>query len=172
MEMTRRGFVQASATVAAVNAIPFVWASAPLHDVAAADVATKLSPMNADLLAALGARIGFEAAARVSPAGDPVSMSYVNHAGAHLAPLFEGVERGAQWQCAAKGTCVGATADYGAVLATVTFSNVVTRESVRVEIDSTSLSHLAMIEAGSPSPNIRHHAVMAAPSDSMYRLVA
>ncbi len=166
-EVTRRGFIQAgaagAATVAASHAA-FASLNTP------SDSANSAHSVSDALLAALGARIGLEVAQNLAPAGEALTLSYLDCAGEALAALRAGIVQGASWQCGERVHCANAKGSYGNTLGVALFRNSRSGREARVSIDATALSHIALIESASASMNVQKHAVMVAPADSMYRV--
>jgi hypothetical protein len=125
---------------------------------------------NPSLLRALGSRIGLEAAQRVAPNGEAVSLMYFDGAGANLDALREGIEQGLAWQCNTRVAMNEVAVPYGAILGVAIVRNLETAVETRVEIDATALSQLAMIEANSRAASVQKQAVMSAAAENFYRV--
>jgi hypothetical protein len=125
---------------------------------------------NPSLLRALGSRIGLEAAQRVAPNGEAVSLIYFDGAGENLDALREGIEQGLAWQCDTRVAVNEVSVPYSAMLGVAIVRNLETAVETRVEIDATALSELAMIEANSRSASVQKHSVMSAAAENFYRV--
>ena len=128
------------------------------------------SAVSADLLRALGNRIGLEVATAISSDGAPLTMSYLDCAGPSVDALREGIEQGMQWQVGAAPACGEAQAAHGSVLGVALISNVATGRTARVEIDATALSMISLIESVKTPASTHKHAVLTASADNLYRV--
>jgi TAT (twin-arginine translocation) pathway signal sequence len=169
---TRRDFLKTSAAMAAtaagslsITGYGFAMPSEPQTK-----LSHKAATSQADLLRALGARLGLEAAERVAANGEAVSLLYLDYAGASVDPLREGVAEGLGWHCGESVHVTELNLPYGALLGVAIVRNLETAVETRVEIDATLLSELAMIEANAPSLSVQKHAVMSASADHFYRV--
>jgi hypothetical protein len=173
LETNRREFLKTSAT--ACVAAPLVFSTSGVVSAAftKTDVRAHAVPAlgNGDLLRSLGSRIGLEAAQRVAPNGEAVSLMYLDYAGASIDPLREGIAQGLGWHCGDSVHATELNLPYGAMLGVAIIRNLETAVETRVEIDSTLLSELAMIEANSSSLSVQKHAVMSASADHFYRVI-
>ena len=136
---------------------------------AAATATAAPSAVSADLLRALGNRIGLEVATEIS-GGAPLTMSYLDCAGPSVDALREGIEQGVQWQIGVAPACVEAQTTHGAVLGVALISNVATGRTARVEIDATALSMIALMESVKTPASTHKHAVLTASADNLYRV--
>ena len=137
---------------------------------AAATATAAPSAVSADLLRALGNRIGLEVASEISGDGALLTMSYLDCAGPSVDALREGIEQGVQWQIGVAPACVEAQASHGAVLGVALISNVATGRTARVEIDATALSMISLIESVKTPASTHKHAVLTASADNLYRV--
>jgi hypothetical protein len=172
LETNRREFLKTSATVCVAAPIVLSMSgivSATLTQ-SASDLSSSTALQNSELLRALGSRIGLEAAQRVAPNGEAVSLMYFDGAGSNLDALREGIEQGLAWQCEARVAMNEVAVPYSAMLGVAIVRNLETAVETRVEIDATALSQLAMIEANSPSQSVQKHAVMSASADCFFRV--
>ena len=128
------------------------------------------SAVSADLLRALGDRIGLEVATEISGGGAPLTMSYLDCAGPSVDALREGIEQGVQWQIGVAPACVEAQASHGSVLGVALISNAATGRTARVEIDATALSMISLIESVKTPASTHKHAVLTASADNLYRV--
>ncbi|TAG67755.1 MAG: hypothetical protein EAZ24_15375, partial [Burkholderiales bacterium] len=167
----RRTFLQSSAALAV--SLPSLGAviAAPL--VGASDPATSLNStkrnVDADLLHALGERIGRAAAEQVAPNGEAVSLMYFDYAGPSIAALKAGIVTGLTQQCGEAPTCNEISLPYGDRVGVALVRNLATAEEIRIEIDATMLSHLAMIEELAPSAGIAKTSLLQADASYFYR---
>ncbi len=138
--------------------------------IAAAAATAAPSAVSADLLRALGNRIGLEVATAISSNGAPLTMSYLDCAGPSVDALREGIEQGMQWHVGAAPACVEAQAPHGSVLGVALISNAATGRAARVEIDATALSMIALIESVKTPASTHKHAVLTASADNLYRV--
>jgi hypothetical protein len=167
-DTTRRDFLKHTAVVA--GSLP---AALSISGVAAASslaIETRGNVLlsDGDLLRALGERIGLEAAERVAPNGEAVSLMYFDYAGVAIDPLRAGIEHGLAWHCATVSTNE-LSMPYGALLGVAIVRNLETARETRIEIDAAALSQLAMIEANAPSRGIAKLAMMNASPAFFYR---
>ena len=128
------------------------------------------SAVSADLLRALGNRIGLEVATAISSDGAPLTMSFLDCAGPSVDALREGIEQGVQWQVGAAPACVEAQASHGSVLGVALIRNLATGRTARVEIDATALSMISLIESVKTPASTHKHAVLTASTDNLYRV--
>ena len=128
------------------------------------------SAVSADLLRALGNRIGLEVATAISSDGAPLTLSYLDCAGPSVDALREGIEQGMQWQIGTAPACVEAQAAHGSLLGVALISNAATGRTVRVEIDATALSMISLIESVKTPASSHKHAVLTASADNLYRV--
>ena len=166
ISQSRREFMvhssQAGAALAVIGGAPSAFAA----------VAAPAAPsaVSADLLRALGNRIGLEVATEISGGGAPLTMSYLDCAGPSVDALREGIEQGVQWQIGVAPACVEAQASHGSVLGVALISNVATGRTARVEIDATALSMISLIESVKTPASTRKHSVLTASADNLYRV--
>jgi len=137
---------------------------------ALADAIAPTAAVNADLLHALGSRIGLEVASVIAGNGAPLTMSYLDCAGASVDALREGIEQGMQWHVGAAPACAEAQGARSSLLGVALISNTVSGRSARVEIDSTALSMIALIESVKTPASAHKHAVLTASADNLYRV--
>jgi hypothetical protein len=172
LETNRREFLKTSATVCV--AAPIALSMSGVVGAALAsnvpDFSASTAVHNGDLLRALGSRIGLEAAQRVAPNGEAVSLMYFDGAGSNLDALREGIEQGLAWQCDSRVAMNEVAVPYSAMLGVAVVRNLETAVETRVEIDATALSQLAMIEANSTSQSVQKQAVMSASADCFFRV--
>lgn len=167
---TRRDFLKTTAVAA--GALPTAMSLSGLAGAASLGsdaLATEALLTDGDLLRALGERIGLEAAERVAPNGEAVSLMYLGYAGVAIDPLRAGIERGLAWQCGEAVATNEVSMPYGALLGVAIVRNLHTAQETRIEIDAAALSQLAMIEANAPSRGIAKLAMMNASSAAFYR---
>jgi hypothetical protein len=172
LETNRREFLKTSATVCVAAPLAFSASGIVSAALTQTDIGVNAVPPlgNSDLLRSLGSRIGLEAAQRVAPNGEAVSLMYMDYAGASIDPLREGIAQGLGWHCGESVHVTELNLPYGTMLGVAIVRNLETAVETRVEIDSTLLSELAMIEANSPSTSVQKHAVMSASADHFYRV--
>ncbi len=125
---------------------------------------------SADLLQALGARIGLEVAGELGKHGEPLSLAYLDAAGPSVDALRSGIEQGVAWQIGAAPSSIETHIAASSVLGVALIRNPLTARSARVEIDTTALSMIAMIESGRTPPAAQKHAVLIADANSLYRV--
>jgi hypothetical protein len=164
---SRRDFVlsgaRAGAAAAVVGAMPAAFAATP----AAQNVADAAS---ADLLQALGARIGLEVASEIGSQGDALTLAYLDAAGDSVDALRVGLEQGLSWQTGRAASSVESPSASSSLLGVALISNAVNGRSARVEINATSLSMLTMIEADRTPASSKKLSVLTANSDNFYRV--
>ncbi len=167
-EMNRRDFLTASAKISAaaatVAAVPAALA-APIDAPAPASV-------HADLLRALGMRIGLDAAAEIGTFGEALSVTYFDAAGASIDPLREGIEDGARLGVSCGAVCVESSLPYGDVLGIAYFRDAHSGRTARVEIYPSALTQIELISQGTRSGSLQKQAIMTASADSLYSLTA
>lgn len=170
-DVTRRTFLQSSAALAislptlqSVIAAPLIGeAENTAHRGAAADTA------DADLLRAVGERIGRDAAAQVAPKGEAVSLMYFDYAGPSVSMLKAGIVSGLAQMSFVEPAYNEVSLPYGDQMGVAIVRNLVTAEEMRIEVNPTLLSHLAMIEEISPSAGIAKTSVLQADASYFYR---
>ncbi len=133
-------------------------------------VAPTPAAVNADLLHALGSRIGLEVASVIASEGAPLTVSYLDCAGPSVDALRKGIEQGVNWHAGAAPTCIEAHGAHSSLLGVALISNTVSGRSARVEIDSTALSMIALIESVKTPASAHKHAVLTASADNLYRV--
>jgi hypothetical protein len=163
---TRREFLKVTAAATAIPAV--CWSSGVAS--AIASVAPSLPTVDGDLLDTVGERIGFDAALRVAPNGEAVSLMYFDYAGPTIDGLRSGIERGLAFQCNGNVASSEIELPYGELLAVAIVRNLETAVETRVEIDAAMLSHLALIEANAPSVGIAKTSVMSADAAYFYNV--
>jgi hypothetical protein len=131
---------------------------------------TAVPQFSADLLQALGARIGLEVATALGDHGTPLTLAYLDAAGPSVDALRSGIEQGVSWHTGAVPSAIETQIIAPSVLGVALISNPVTGRSARVEIDTTALSMIAMIESGRTPPSAQKHAVLTAGAHSLYRV--
>lgn len=139
-------------------------------------LATIVSPsvvgaaVSSDLLHALGTRIGLEVASVISSDGAPLAMSYLDCAGPSVDALREGIEQGVAWEVGAAPACAEAQGLHSSILGVALITNRATGRSARVEIDTTALSMINLIESVKTPASTQKHAVLTASADNLYRV--
>ena len=181
-QASRREFMSDSAKAVAVAAtavaVPGVFAAlpsaAPSASVATAIRVGATAVADADLLHALGTRIGLEIAAEIGGEGVdavPLALSYADSAGPAIDPLQAGIAHAMVLACGAAGAaCIETSAPYSSVLGVALITNPATGRMARVEIFPEALSHLTMIQDATASASLQKQAVMSANSDAFYRV--
>lgn len=167
-EVTRREFLKSSAAVAATVPAVGSWVGAVYAGDVAAQAAHASSRLDADLLRAVGERIGSDAALRVAPNGEAVSLMYFDYAGSTVDPLRAGIERGLSLHCGDRVAVNEISLPYGELLGVAIVRNLETAVETRVEINATMLSHLALIEDAAPSTGIAKTSIMSADASYFY----
>ena len=164
----------AAATVAAPGAFAAQLSAAPITGVTTAFGADLATVADADLLHALGTRIGLEIAAKIGGEGAdavPLALSYTDSAGSAIDPLQAGIAHAMVLACGAAGAaCIETNAPYSSVLGVALITNPATGRMARVEIFPEALSHLTMIQEATASASLQKQAVMSANSDAFYRV--
>jgi hypothetical protein len=166
---TRRDFLKTSAAVAVTTPAVASLASVAEAMLPHATMSMPATTIDRDMLRAVGERIGFDAALRVAPNGEPVSLMYFDYAGTTVDALRVGIERGLALQSGGEVAAVELSLPYGELLGVAVVRNLNTAVETRIEIDPTMLSHLALIEANAPSAGIAKTAVMSADASYFYR---
>lgn len=170
---SRRQFMAGSAkTCALVGALGVVGVVGGANAVtmSAEPALLRSAAVDADLLHALGARIGMDVASEIGSNEAPLTVSYVDTAGPSIDPLREGIEHAMRLHSGAPSAVVETAAPYASVLGVALMTNPATGRSARVEIFPESLSQIAMIQSAASSASLHKQAVMSAPSDSFYRV--
>jgi len=163
---SRRQFMAGSAkTCALVGALGVVGGA---H--AFAGTASTAGAVDADLLHALGTRIGLDVAAAIGEGEAPLTVSYLDAAGPSIDPLREGIEHAMRLHSDSPSVCNEAAAPYASALGVALMHNPATGRSARVEIFPESLSQIAMIQSATGSASLQKQAVMSAPADGFYRV--
>ena len=148
--------------------------AAPITGVTTAFGTDLATVADADLLHALGTRIGLEIAAEIGGEGAdavPLALSYTDSAGSAIDPLQAGIAHAMVLACGAAGAaCIETNAPYSSVLGVALISNPATGRMARVEIFPEALSHLTMIQEATASASLQKQAVMSANSDAFYRV--
>jgi hypothetical protein len=170
-DTTRRDFLKTTATVAAT--VPAFTSFAGFSEalLPSASVNSLVLSVDRDLLRAVGERIGFDAAARVAPNGEAVSLMYFDYAGTSVDGLRQGIERGLALQSQSPVAINELELPYGELLGIAVVRNLETAVETRVEIEPVMLSHLALIEANAPSAGIAKTAVLSADASFFYNAV-
>ena len=170
------GSVKVGAVAASVALAPMAFATG-FDDAAVGTLAsTSAAAVHADLLHALGTRIGLEIATEIGSSADgnktsPLALSYADNAGPAIDPLQAGIAHAMVLACGADGAaCIETNAPYASVLGVALISNPATGRTARVEIFPEALSHLTMIQESTSSATIQKQAVMSASSDAFYRV--
>ncbi len=167
-DVTRRAFLKSSAAVA----VSVPTAASLVGAAYAADVSANTTmasrALDADLLRAVGERIGSDAAQRVAPNGERVSFMYFDYAGSSVDPLRAGIERGLALHCGDDVSMNEISLPYGDLLGVAIVRNLESAVETRVEIDATMLSHLALIEDIAPSAGIARSSIMSADASYFY----
>ena len=181
-QASRREFMSDSAKVCALTvatvAAPVAFAAqlsaAPITGATTALGTSVVAVADADLLHALGTRIGLEIAAEIGGDGTdavPLALSYADSAGPAIDPLQAGIAHAMVLACGAAGAaCIETSAPYSSVLGVALISNPATGRMARVEIFPEALSHLTMIQEATASASLQKQAVMSANSDIFYRV--
>lgn len=153
---------------AQLSAAPPVLATTTISGLGMATVA------DADLLHALGTRIGLEIAHEIGGEGAdavPLALSYTDNAGPAIDPLQAGIAHAMVLACGAAGAaCIETSAPYSSILGVALISNPATGRMARVEIFPEALSHLVMIQEATNSASLQKQAVMSASADAFYRV--
>jgi hypothetical protein len=170
-DSTRREFLKSSAVVAASVPVSTSFAGFANALANTAGNASGLVSVDSDLLRAVGERIGFDAALRVAPNGEAVSLMYFDYAGTSVDALRVGIESGLSFQCGKHVASNEIELPYGDLLGVAIVKNLETAVETRIEIDATMLSHLALIEANAPSGGIAKSSVMSADAAYFYNVV-
>lgn len=165
VSQSRRDFMVHSTQAAAALAV-----SGGVSGAFAAAATASSDAVNADLLHALGSRIGLEVASAIGDAGVPLTMSYLDCAGPSVDALRSGIEQGVQWQSGVAPACVESQHAQASVLGVALISNGRTGRSARVEIETTALSMIALIESVKTPASAHKHAVLTANADTLYRV--
>ena len=162
------------ATVAAPVAFAAQLSAAPITGATIALGTRVVAVADADLLHALGTRIGLEIAAEIGGDGAdavPLALSYADNTGPAIDPLQAGIAHAMVLACGAAGAaCIETSAPYSSVLGVALISNPATGRMARVEIFPEALSHLTMIQEATASASLQKQAVMSANSDAFYRV--
>jgi hypothetical protein len=167
LSINRRDFLRSSATVAAAPiGLSSVASAARLFD---AETGANVGTADNDLLRTIGQRIGFDAAQRVAPNGEAVSLMYFDYAGPTVDALREGMAQAMTLHSSGKAAVYEIDVPYGELLGVALVRNLQTAAETRIEIDATMLSHLALIEATSSNKLLQHGSIMSAASDCFYR---
>lgn len=167
-EVTRREFLKSSAAVAATVPAVAAWVGAAYAEDRAANTTLDAAGMDADLLRAVGQRIGSDAAQRVAPNGEAVSLIYFDYAGTSVDPLRAGIERGLALHCGEHVAASEISLPYGELLGVAIVRNLATAVETRIEIHPTMLSHLAMIEEAAPTSGIAKTSILSADAAYFY----
>ncbi len=166
---SRRDFMATGARAGAALAVAGGVAGAG-GAVASTLMDTATPQFSADLLQALGARIGLEVASELGNPGEPLSLAYLDAAGPSVDALRSGIEQGVAWQIGVAPSSIETHIAASSVLGVALIRNPSTTRSARVEIDTTALSMIAMIESGRTPPSAQKHAVLTADANSLYRV--
>ncbi len=163
---SRRDFLTGSAKIGAAATIA---SSVPLA-FASADVSVEATAASADLLHALGQRIGLDVAEQIGTFGTPLSVTYMDGAGASVESLREGIEAGARFGVGCGAVCVEASIPYGDVLGIAFFHDPVSGRKARVEIYADTLTQIELIASTTRSGSLQKQAIMSASADRFYAL--
>lgn len=169
---SRREFLKSGARAGAALAV-VVGAGSTLGAVASAATPAATAGtavVNAELLHALGARIGLEVTEALGGADAPVSLAYIDAAGPAADALREGIERGIQWEAGSAASLREWQAPYCSLLGAALITNEATGQQAVVEIDATALSMIAMVESVKTPASAHKHAVLTASADNLYRV--
>jgi hypothetical protein len=172
------GTAKAGVVVAGAALAPLAFASsfsaAQVDGAIASFGARTTAAAHADLLHALGTRIGMEIAEEIGGEGVdsvPLALSYADNAGPAIDPLQAGIAHAMVLACGTDGAaCIETSAPYASVLGVALISNPATGRTARVEIFPEALSHLTMIQEATASASLQKQAVMSASSDAFYRV--
>lgn len=159
------GCAQAGAALAVVSG-----AQGALAAVASSPVVAGSASVSADLLQALGSRIGLEVAAMVGDAGAPLTLAYLDAAGPSVDALRVGVEQGVAWHAGSAPVCVETQVSAANTMGVALITNPATGRAARVEINATALSMIALIESVKTSASSQKHSVLTASADNLYRV--
>ncbi len=176
--LSRRAFLQGSATLSAATATFGLPVMAELLEPQPTSIEpSSPATVSAELLQALGARIGREAAEKLEAEGHALRVEWLDpslYTGTPeyaLTALSRGLETGLGQGCEAAVTCERWTAIAKTpLLASARILDNEGRRQAVIEIDTSALSLLAMIEDASVPPSARTMAVLLAPADAMYRI--
>jgi hypothetical protein len=171
-EVTRREFLKSSAAVTVTAPTVASWVGAAYANDVAVQATLGAHRVDADLLHAVGERIGSDAALRVAPNGESVSLMYFDYAGSSIDPLRTGIERGLSLHCGDRVAANEISLPYGELLGVAIVRNLETAVETRVEIDATMLSHLALIEDAAPSISIAKTSITSADAAYFYNVPA
>ncbi|TAG00728.1 MAG: hypothetical protein EAZ43_13085 [Betaproteobacteria bacterium] len=164
---SRRDFVlsgaRAGAAAAVVGAMPTAFAASSGASAAGAAA-------NADLLQALGSRIGLEVASHIGAEGDALTLAYLDAAGDSVDALRAGIEQGMSWQMGRAPVTVESPSASSSLLGVALVTNTASGRTARVEINATTLSMLAMIEGDRTPASSKKLSVLTANSDNFYRV--
>jgi hypothetical protein len=158
------GCAQAGAALAVAGG-----AQGALAAVTTSSVASSAS-VSPDLLQALGSRIGLEVAAMVGDAGAPLTLAYLDAAGPSVDALRAGIEQGVAWHAGTAPVCVETQVSAASTIGVALISNPATGRAVRVEINATALSMIALIESVKTPASSQKHSVLTASADNLYRV--
>ncbi len=174
MSDSAKACVVAAAAVAAPGVFAAHLSAAPVLAATLASGSSLATVAHADLLHALGTRIGLEIAEEIGGEGAdavPLALSYTDSAGPAIDPLQAGIAHAMVLACGAAGAaCIETNAPYSSVLGVALISNPATGRMARVEIFPEALSHLTMIQEATNSASLQKQAVMSANSDAFYRV--
>ena len=170
ISQSRREFMVHSTQAGAALAVMGGASGAMALGVERASPSVAAAAVNADLLHALGARIGLEVATALGSFGTPLTLSYLDAAGPSVDALREGLEQGMAWHTGAAPVSVEAALSRASVLGVALIKNSATGRAARVEIDATALSMIALIESVKTPASSHKHAVLTASADNLYRI--
>ena len=174
---SRREFMKGSAcagaalaVVVAGGALGATSASASTSSPFAGEVAASDAVVSPELLHAFGARIGLEVCEALGAGDSPVSLAYIDSAGSSADALREGIERGIFWEAGSAPSLREWQAPYCSLLGAALITNEATGRRALVEIDTTALSMISMVESLKTPASSHKHAVLTANSDTLYRV--
>ncbi len=171
---SRRDFVlggaRSGAAAAVVAAMPAAFATMPSAFGVAPATQSEANAASADLLQALGSRIGLEVASEIGVRGDALTLAYLDAAGESVDALRLGIEQGMSWQTGRAAAMVESPSASSSLLGVALISNASNGRSARVEINATSLSMLTMIEADRTPLSSKKLSVLTANADNFYRV--
>jgi hypothetical protein len=165
LNVSRRDFIVNSASAGAAGAalmsVGGAWAS---------DMATPQAAASADLLHALGARIGLEVAAALGDASGPYALTYLDGAGESVDALREGIETGMRWEAGHAPLTSERAIHPSSLLGVALVRNPDTGKSARVDINTIALYMLTVIEDTPGPSSSKKLAVMTTDARELYRV--
>jgi len=165
---SRRDFLLVGARLSAAGAV--VLSSGFTYAAATPTTASHGAIVERDLLAALGERIGLEAATMLDTGHTPLHLGFIDAASSDIQALEDGIAHGLGLACCAE---VGRThwdAPAAPILAAAIVSEPASGRKLVVEIERTALSLIGMIEDTRISPIARKQSLWNVPADNLYRI--